>query len=1133
MTKNPKQEGSALLIVLGFLSFMVVSAVAFAIYMRTERLPSSALRRNVANRYLVRAALAQAMSRIDDAIHQDPYPGFCETGMPNNCYRDRGNNPYNWWEGRVFFPPDPEGSTRQNEPETRYAPIGDTVSVLNLEALGYLPPPLVNDVRYLSRSSWAAKWDYFNFDAGRYAFCAVNVSDYFDINALATDPLDPTKAEIGPRTSAKPVSLAYALAGSSTSYTPDQSLLTQFENLLVTQRPSSDDSMGTVPFVSMLDYNLALGYRFKASGLGSTTPVYSPFWCLINDQAPAGGDKGYTYGANNGTQSGILGAANQTYVTDTWFPADYWTCKLITGSESGSKIPDLSNSDESDSKHYGQPFKASDLRQTSADVEQVFTMRGALPFWADYQRAGAQKGVTRHLGRWDTLLLWDYLDRNNVPLSLAMPCTERVPMVAGVYPSIGTGKKLMKLKADTPNPGGAYNQASGKWEIQTTYSVDQLLDTIQPYISALVVYPFKGFDSPSYKVRAYAQVHLGAMPDVANNFTRVSDASIIGKAYDEFRKGQWKGAGKDYFMDNNQCLFSLIPEGNQSVQFDGVEREADIHELMRLQVKQPTASGKMLVTKVDQYPAKQEMVNGALTWVRGPGPKEQTLYTFGVDPLDANGNALGLVGAPVDETRMSALNFAVSMAVWVQIEDANGETVDLVPATYKDDDDLLSFGGSVGSRYEQSEAAGGRLTQPVLRFVLSDSFNLADVLNTVPPGSAADVIDIGEDKMEARGPFAYLAVDPRFNWAPENMMGVNKSVAGGLAGAAWLNHVFHEGNNSYVRRCGQGGNGDDTDCDPFMFVSNQGYLQSMGEFGFIPKLNDGNGNEMMGMSNGGYDGKLRSDATQLTDIRCMWQCNPLVPGVLGLQTVWQWGVENSSTKFGVNPYTDSADIFRAVVANTPMNYWAAGTNDMSGSKIDTMDSSKKKTMLKNVSEWKKYALGKDNDFGLDLDKSEINRLADVLRGAMRGAGYVEQGGAGACDRWTQAYDALWDSDSGLFYNENGSAETEARNLLGQTFSGAYFHCADRKSLYSFWRDSCKNRQQLFLIFVRAESTALGGAGEGTPAQQGGRAVALVWRDPETPTQTGSAAYEVERSQDQYVETRHPHKMRILFYHQFD
>ena len=62
--------------------------------------------------------------------------------------------------------------------------IGETVPVLNLEALGYVPPALINDVRYLSRLSWSSKWEYFNFNAGRYAYVAVNVSDYFDVNSM-------------------------------------------------------------------------------------------------------------------------------------------------------------------------------------------------------------------------------------------------------------------------------------------------------------------------------------------------------------------------------------------------------------------------------------------------------------------------------------------------------------------------------------------------------------------------------------------------------------------------------------------------------------------------------------------------------------------------------------------------------------------------------------------------------------------------------------------------------------------------------------------------------------------------------------------------------------------------------------
>ena len=71
---RPNKQGSALLIVLGFLSFMVVSAVAFSIFMRQGRLPSSFLRQRILARQLVKAGLAHAMSDIDAAIGDDPYP---------------------------------------------------------------------------------------------------------------------------------------------------------------------------------------------------------------------------------------------------------------------------------------------------------------------------------------------------------------------------------------------------------------------------------------------------------------------------------------------------------------------------------------------------------------------------------------------------------------------------------------------------------------------------------------------------------------------------------------------------------------------------------------------------------------------------------------------------------------------------------------------------------------------------------------------------------------------------------------------------------------------------------------------------------------------------------------------------
>ena len=99
--KTSSKRGSALLIVLGFLSFMVVSAVAFSVYMRMERVPSSALRRTVVVRQLVKGAMAQAISRVDTALGGDPFPGVVLPGKSarnnNGDFLNRGNNCTYYW----------------------------------------------------------------------------------------------------------------------------------------------------------------------------------------------------------------------------------------------------------------------------------------------------------------------------------------------------------------------------------------------------------------------------------------------------------------------------------------------------------------------------------------------------------------------------------------------------------------------------------------------------------------------------------------------------------------------------------------------------------------------------------------------------------------------------------------------------------------------------------------------------------------------------------------------------------------------------------------------------------------------------------------------------------------------------
>ena len=110
------------------------------------------------------------------------------------------------------------------------------------------------------------------------------------------------------------------------------------------------------------------------------------------------------------------------------------------------------------------------------------------------------------------------------------------------------------------------------------------------------------------------------------------------------------------------------------------------------------------------------------------------------------------------------------------------------------------------------------------------------------------------------------------------------------------------------------------------------------------------------------------------------------------------------------------------------------------------------------------------------------------------------------------------------------------------------HQVDRKFLYSFWRECFENRQQLFLLFVRAEpmSTSGGSVGKAMPSSQlGGRAVALVWRDPAVPSYVKSGQRKTrqqlsnstgESARDEIMEVREncaPHRTRVLFYHQFE
>ena len=186
----------------------------------------------------------------------------------------------------------------------------------------------------------------------------------------------------------------------------------------------------------------------------------------------------------------------------------------------------------------------------------------------------------------------------------------------------------------------------------------------------------------------------------------------------------------------------------------------------------------------------------------------------------------------------------------------------------------------------------------------------------------------------------------------------------------------------------------------------------------------------------------------------------------------------------------------AAFANTPCDWWAAATNTQSRSgkiphiaKNDRLDAKKFNAA---------YALCEMNG-DATLEWLDAEAVAQRFIGAM-----ASRRDDNTVD-WCNVYDGLgWDDKD--FCGVNGF------QIGGEEPSDV-----DRKFLYGYWRDCFAVKQQLFLVFVRAEPMMTGGGALGrTPPQLGSRAVALVWRDPTASNDNNT-----------------PHRTRVLFYRQFD
>ncbi len=1067
-----RKSGSALLIVLGFLSFMVVSAVAFAIYMRAERMPSSALRRTVATRHLLQGALAEAIARVDDAVRGDPFPGMCPTNTDSTTDSAKtykvNNYVADYWEGRVFMPPDPQGGTVSRE--TRFAPITETVSVLTLEGLGYLPPALVNDVRILSRSSWAAQWQQLPFDAGRFAYCAVNVSDYFDVNRLYANR--GRTAEASGR-----LSLGYLFdstfdptkdpgtgnVGDTVNFTTDAQ---RFDNFVHTTLPGGDDKSGdgttavsgsTTPLVSMLDYNLALGKN------GGSTALQPLFYKWIDGSTSP---NAIYYQDETGQAKS---AARQPFVTDSVSTNEKWTVDIATVK--------------------GQPFYGRDMGNENVHASDITTHNSDF-----FSRAFANGSSV--ISPMDYLTLYDYLDHDDVPISLAAPCVERVPMIAALEQTIPVTPTAMVPVAGPVEDAGGVKTTTTYFDIDRSWFNNGVL-------SAVVAFPFKhgGSRGSVNNFKAQAVVRCFLAPSGLKFRGDDGFAELLRpKNEDDWTK-------KENAMEfNGETGVFMLSARSSEIPLSVNET---VHEENDAEVTGGGGSG-MVAIDIDfnslTWPGELHMLTvkkittKATDAAGNTTTKEETKYTINFRPFLDVGGTLAPSGDLDDAAFLEVANveFVPYMCVWVRIVNDDG-TVDLVPACPKDDE--LNAGINSDAALETYAGSSAPLSAPLMRFEGDIKFKLGDIAAGAFTGGAVQWT-----------PKSMYTVDPRFNWAPESWY---TSTDTGINFDKWLGKVH-----------GVIDNDDTRDDDIFLFTSNQGVLQSLGEFAFLPRLCD-NGADTLGTS---FNGEMKATADETLHYNVAWRSY-----ILDRAWYAKWqalGIGRSTEKEClVNPYTDSRAVMMAALANTPVDYWAAArcmSEDCTFRKDGSLVN-KDETWFDSVQNALKVAFcSKSDDSGDRVKTADLLRIADVLKASIRDE-TVKQlktitDAVDPADLWMEAWDGMaWD------VRDN---DDDPKKFLGIDLeNNVALHSVDRKFLYSYWRDCFANKQQLFLIFVRAESNALGGPGEGTPAQQGGRAVALVWRNPSATRQQGRN----DDAQDSYNTNgeREPHQTRILFYHQFD
>ena len=1071
------RRGSALLIVLGMFAFMLVSAVAFSVYMRASRAPSSYLLRNTSVRQVVKAAVARAIDEVDTAIGNDPFPdlGFNhDYGSNGQTQGDRYKNDN--WHGRVFTP--------SNE-----ISMASTVSTLTLEGLGYLPPCLVNEARYWSRHTRTAKWHAFNYGLGRYAFSVVNVSDFFDLNVFINSAGGERHHYLNRSSSPHGrISPTYLFRGGNESAmnTGGGAAAAFLAAISEGSGIGNEPDITQVPFVSLMDFNLSL----FSNPLGG---IASPFKNLIRD--------------NNGSTflSGIEDVARRTvYMAGGWNGGSNLTWNAYQASRRVNlKYPE------------SQPFAGRNwVLDGSANLDKsISDVR--TPFWLT---------IEPYIYPLTCALMCDYLDCDSVPVSLCIPSAEATPMLCGVTLNPDCVKYKVFYEKGEPGPA---DETTGKQTRIDTCRIEINIDDLETELTT--VYPFASGSqgqTASYTVESFARVFF--VEDSTLSDDNLNDDGLRNNFFnlgDNFTWPSGNDANASY-MQVKLANGSVKPSDYlQSGQGEALEQAAVKGNLGGSASLSRNAKVAEITVEIDPDTGTEKVKEA-----RDPGE---------IDFYNRDLSARVDFKAAFENQNPVATKYRPCVAVWARIVDANGKTVDMAPAILAYDN-LNGFSGNKDIE-EVKACAGSTMAAPALRFFAKQE---ADASAGVEPNSQYFKDQHDQEKKAQWKQTAYAVNDPRYNWAPEH----------------WYAQSSGDPKNFWFTNVRAFRNGNDW-CDPdiFMSVSDQGYLQSMYEFMMLPQI--GSMITKEGMDCGvldvdtaaEYNGKVRTSAADVAYKGLMWRTYRSEafrkdPGEGG--DTWRSNLgyleripfDDADNGLRVNPYTDITNVMFGAFANMPLDWAAAGTNWNNNGMAD------KDYMKPESGDFKG---NNDYIFEWSYKYQDVYAMASFWMGLFRRtANADERNKLYGPDGWKDVFDdpdiVYWRTGD-VYEDKLPNADRVEQILMDEMTS------VDRKFLYGYLRGCFANTAQLFLVFVRAETTAGGAVGAGA------RAVALVWRDPAPPRDnagnfvkaTGGSEnpqYGKDNAQ-QYLRPfvnngpeeswrfrrrdYPPHRTRILFYHQFD